>query len=102
MPRCPAEEAEILARFQARLAERPAAGFVAAIIEIEPGAHSVGVQISDVACSPVQLVALAHELLGTASERIRVSPVAALFRDVICAIERAQAALAFTPPPDAH
>ena len=102
MPRCPAEEAEILARFQARLADRPAAGFVVATIEIEPGFHSVGVQISDVACSPVQLVALAHELLGTASERIRAIPAATLFRDLICAIERAQAALEFTPPPDTH
>lgn len=102
MHRCPAEEAEILSVFRARIAERPAAGFVVATVEVEPGAHSVGVQVSDVACSPVQLVALAHEMLGTASERIRAMPEASLFLDLICAIERARVALDFTPPPDAH
>lgn len=102
MYRCPAEEAEILAAFRQRIADRPAAGFVVATAEVEPGAHSIGVQISDVACSPVQLVALAHELLGAASERIRAMPEAARFLDLICATERARVALDFTLPPDAH
>ncbi|APT31901.1 hypothetical protein MCBMB27_02610 [Methylobacterium phyllosphaerae] len=102
MHRCPAEEAEILSLFHTRIADRPAAGFVVATAEVEPDASAVGVQISDVACSPVQLVALAHELLGTASERVRAMRDANAFLDLICAIERAQAALDFTLPPDAH
>ena len=102
MHRCPAEEAEILSLFRARIADRPAAGFVVAIADVEPGAHSIGVQVSDVACSPVQLVALAYEMLGAASERVRAMPDPRPVLDLICAIERARAALDFTVPADAH
>ena len=98
MRRCPIEEAEILGHFNSRIAARPAAGFVVATAEIEAGGDSVGVQVSDVACSPIQMVALAHELLSTASERIRAMPEARAFLDLICAIERAKAALDLTEP----
>lgn len=102
MYRCPAEEAEALAAFHQRIAAHPFAGFIVGTAEGNGADCSVSVQVSDVGCSPLCLISFAAQCLEMASERVRAMPDARAFIDFLCAVERARAALDFSPAPDAH
>ncbi|QGY01511.1 hypothetical protein MMSR116_06025 [Methylobacterium mesophilicum SR1.6/6] len=102
MHRCPAEEAEVLTAFREWLQERPRAGFLVGTVDVGTPEDGYSVQIGHVDCCPVSLVAAASELLETASVALLRRPDVRPILDLVCAIERARAALDFTIPAEAH